>query len=202
MVEIQNWTKGGYTFLKYGESELISMLLAKDDIQISQKIQDFTIMLAMNYMHELPTQISVLKSLKISGIKSKPAQLVVPNVVKSFIHHFKGCKVLSEFQFALADWHFKNQNYALSYLCLIESIVTMVCEKENIPTSGESPRKKAKAIMKNNVKYIPFYNIFKPANKTRNQLAHVTGLKVKKSIEEVQKLNTYLTEFKKLYHAH
>lgn len=146
--ELQNWIKGAHAFTHYGKADLLCQLLADKDKTTAQKLEEFAQTLAINYVRNIKTQIMVLKNLAI-GNYQMPEKLILPRAFNDFATHFDQAKQESQYQFALAKWHYKKGNTALAYMCLTESIVTMGCEIDGMENIFlEETRKKIKARFK------------------------------------------------------
>lgn len=196
--EIQEWTKGAYTFINNGNADLISDLLKANKNNVHDKILKFSMSLSMNYMHEIKSQIAMLKTISNHEKYSGPSKMVIPVILTKFIKHFEKADTLSTYQLKLAEWHNLHHNHALSYLCLVEAIITYICEQEKLPTEGEKNRKTAKNILFKKQNYIKIKNIYDPANNIRKNAAHVTGQSKSKSFENVTNLNSYLKSLNQL----
>lgn len=197
IIKLQNWIKGAYAFSSFGKGEKISELMEEEDKINAEKIQDFSNMLAWNYVHELKSQINVLTSL--NGKKySYPAELILPIVFSDFTKRFSHCKKQSEYQFELSKWQFEKKMYALSCLCLIESIITLVCEKEDMDDKNKDNREEAKKLILHEDKYNPIREIYEPANEIRKSVAHLIENFSVKSKESIKDLKKYITDFGKI----
>ncbi len=195
--ELQSWIKGAYAFSNFGNGFLISDLLKDTNKTASEKIAEFSKVLSMNYLHEVKTQVSILTNLANNDY-SGPEKLVLPRVFKEFTKRFTKLTKLSEYQFELSKWHFDKKNYSLSYLCLIEAIITFVCEKENKDTKNEIMRNEVKGSILNNSEYSTIKEIYVTANKSRKSAAHVIEDTKEKSKKAVSDLNTFQQSFSKM----
>jgi len=194
IINLQNWIKGAYAFSSFGKGEKIAELMKEEDEISAEKVLDFSNVLSFNYVHELKSQINILTSLSKHEY-SYLAKLIVPIVFSDFTKRFIHCKQQSEYQFELCKWQFEKKMYALSCLCLIESIITFVCEKENLNEANKNDRNKAKGIICNCSEYRQLKEIYEPANKIRKSIAHLMenfSIESKKSIED---LKTYINNF-------
>lgn len=204
IIKLQEWIKGAYSFSAFGKGGKISELMKEEDENSANKIQDFSNMLAWNYIHELKSQINVLTSLN-SKEYSYPAKLIVPIVFSDFTKRFNNCKKQSEYQFELSKWQFEKKMYALSCLCLIESIITFVCENENLDDKNKDNRDRAKDLIFQEPAYNSVKEIYAPTNEIRKSAAHLIenfSVKSKKSIKD---LENYINNFElilKNKHAH
>lgn len=198
LLKLQKWAKGGYAFLEYGDTDLICSLLSENHLSASQKLKDFADSLSINYIHEIDHQLNQIKSLATNKRYSAIEQKIVPVIFKNFLKRFDGLTSLSAQQLKLAHWHYEKKNYALSYLCLVESIITYVCELKNIPTSGEVNRGRAKNFIIKDKSLYDIKNIFAPANEYRINTAHVLESSKNNSKVAIQKLREYLHSFSRI----
>lgn len=196
--EMQNWIKGAYSFTHFGNGNLLASLLKNKNKNVSEKLEEFTKFLSMNFIHEVKTQISILTNLSNSDNYDLPEKLIIPKAFKSFSKRFQSLKKVSEYQFELSVWHRENSNYALAYLCLIEAIVTHICEQERFDEQCQDSRNQAKDIIHKNSKYIKEYEIFRIANKYRKNAAHLIGNTHQKSSKAVQELEKFQKDFNKI----
>ncbi len=198
ITQLQDWIKGAHSFMEYGNGYLISDLMKKEGREmVGEKIEDFTNSLKMNYMHEVKTQKNVLTSLQSADYEGH-AKLVLPTVFKSFTDQFSNLNKQSEYQLALANWHFAKKSYAESYLAFIESIVSYVCEKESLVVTNNLDRNHAKGLILNELRYADVRTIFIPANEARKRVAHILENATQKAKTDIKNLKKYLNDFKKI----
>ncbi len=195
--DIQHWIKGSYAFRILGDGHYIADLLREKNKTTAEKIEQFTYVLSMNFIHEIKTQINILTSLASEAF-SLPEKLILPKVFKEFSRRFAGLKNQSDYQFELSLWHKENKKYGLAYLCLIESIVTFVCEQEGKDTTSITERECIKKQIKNKAKYADVYSILKEAKIIRNSTAHLCGKNAQKAKDAVKALDGYQVAFKKI----
>ncbi|HNL06461.1 MAG TPA: TIGR02221 family CRISPR-associated protein [Chitinophagales bacterium] len=194
--QLQDWIKGAHSLIHYGNGYLVSELMEKDNQKIvSDKISNFTDSLLMNYMHEVKTHKDILTSLQKEDDYTGPAKLILPTVFKNFTSAFSNLESISQYQLALAKWHFNKKLYALSYLALIESIVSYVCEKEGWLETNETNRKDAKVKLLKHDKYKAIKVIYAPANEARKSVAHIIENASQKAQENIEALRGYLEAF-------
>lgn len=170
--EMIDWIKGANNLANYGNGDEIAQLLRKKgQNQEAELIEDFSDALRLNYLHELYLKRTNLKTLKnqyTSGIES----LIIPKVLEDFLQRVNNAQKQSEFQFALSKWHKDKKFYALSYIVLVEALITYVWEKENMTDSSYDGREVAKKMMLKDKKYQAVKDIFTIANKVRRNAAH------------------------------
>lgn len=196
--KLQDWIKGAHSFIQYGNGYLVSDLMKQEGNQmVGEKIEEFTNSLKMNYMHEVKTQKAVLTTLQGANYEGH-AKMVLPPVFKNFVQKFSKLTNQSEYQFALAEWHFSKKSYAEAYLAFIESIISFVCEKENWIVNDDKNRYDAKGKILYDVNYSTIKNIYSPANEARKRVAHILENATQKAKDDIRNLDTYLIEFKKI----
>jgi CRISPR-associated Csx2 family protein len=195
ILQLQQWAKGGYAFLEYGDTDMIRDLLSKSNKNAAQRLKEFADTLSMNYIHEIDQQLNNLRSLTESKGYSELEKMIVPQIFKNFLKRFDSKTMLSELQLELAKWHFEKKNYALSYLCLVESMVTYVCEQNNLPTSGEEYRNNAKDKINRDKRLRPIKDIWAPANQIRKNTAHVLEKSKNRSVTAIAELKKFIEGF-------
>lgn len=206
MLEIQKFSKGAYTFDQTGNANLLYGLLIDKNKKIADKLKDFTQVISLNFIHDLKSQISVLTTLADESDYKLPERLIIPVAFKKFREFFKNAKTLSDYQFLLAKWHYEKSTYALSYLCLIESILSFYLESKNKTedeVKNEKERNSAKRELPENLS-----KIYGPANQFRKVIAHVTEEQQKIYIDNkkynitqnnaIKSLGEYLNDFEKI----
>lgn len=195
ILRLQEWAKGGYAFLEYGDTDMIRDLLSKSNKNAAKKLKEFADSLSMNYIHEIDQQLSILRSLVNNKNYSELEKTIVPHIFNNFLNRFDGKSRLSDLQLELAKWHFEKKNYALSYLCLVESLITYVCEINNITTSGESNRLKGKEKILRDKNLKTIKEIWAPANEFRKNAAHVLGNSKNRSDAAIAELKNFIKGF-------
>ncbi len=199
--ELQNWIKGAHSFYHFGNGQLLAELLKEKDKTQSEKLIQFTNVLSMNFIYEIKSQINLLTSLA-SKKYALPEKLILPEAFKSFTKRFSKHNKLSEYQFELSIWHKDNSNFALSYLCLVEAILSFVCEQEKFNATAKDKRDKAKELILKNDRYFKINLIYTKANEYRKNSAHLVENVTSNANEAVKKLNDFHSEFKKILYAH
>ncbi|ULB35861.1 TIGR02221 family CRISPR-associated protein [Proteiniphilum propionicum] len=197
MSELQNWIKGAYSFNHFGNGYLLAELLREKNKTTSDKLTQFTNVLSMNFIHEIKSQISLLTSLA-SNTYPLPEQIILPKAFSAFAKRFSNLKKQSEYQFELSVWHKENSNYGLSYLCLVEAIVTYVCEQEGSVATDEIARNSAKDSIYNDSRYSHIKSIHCKANTYRKNSAHLLENVQVNAQKAVTELSILLLEFNKI----
>lgn len=172
MLEIQKFIKGSYAFETTGNVDLLTRLLKERNANASLKLEEFSKVLSLNFVYDIKSQIAVLRSLSNDEDYQLPEKLIVPVAFKKFLKFFDKAKTLSDYQYLLAEWHFQKSAYALSYLCLIESLISYQLElngKSEQEVKSEDNRNKVKGQLRADINAI-----YGPANQYRKTIAHVT----------------------------
>lgn len=172
MLEIQKFTKASYAFETMGNVDLLTRLLKERNANASLKLEEFSKVLSLNFVYDIKSQLAVLKSLSDENDYQLPEKLIVPVAFKKFLKYFDKAKTLSDYQYLLAEWHFQKSAYALSYLCLIESLISYQLElngKSEQEVKSEDIRNKVKGQLRADINAI-----YGPANQYRKTIAHVT----------------------------
>lgn len=208
ITELQDWIKGAYAFEVAGNANLLVELLKQNNYNESQKLDEFAKMLSLNFVHEVKSHIAVLKTL-VNKKYDLPEALIVPKAFKRFLDFFSNAKTLSDYQLLLAKWHYNKSAFGLSYLCLIESLISYQIERD---TDNEKDVKNVEIRTKTKGNLSPDLNaIFGPANQYRKAIAHVTeeipNVKNKGNIYKIDEakaitnLGTYLKDLERIKNA-
>jgi len=190
--DLMEWIKAVDAFKNYGRADLLVKMFDQEDnikAQTRDTFNMFDINLSMANMSALEKFIQnakrVLPVLKSS--KNYIVQLISPDIVE-FIDRMD-IKPTSKFQFELAKWFRENKNYALSYIVLLEALVTFECESLNLDIHEKDSRDKAKeSLFKSSNKSIK--RLYKELSSTRNDIAHQreSTKDTKSSVERLKSL--------------
>ncbi|MDX1957340.1 MAG: TIGR02221 family CRISPR-associated protein [Leptospiraceae bacterium] len=188
--------KASYEFQNYGNGFLIADLLRDSNQEFSEKILNLSKAISMNYTSDI---IESAKNLsKVQARIPSPYSHFIPNFINQFAKNISAKSNEYEKEYELAKWHYKNKNMSSAYILLAESIVTYVCEKENIkPIRKEDKRKEAKEKLFNETKFRSLKDVSKKISDIRNNIAHNIGTGNLDS--DFAELGNYLAEVKKLF---
>lgn len=126
MIRLSDWITGAFAFKLNGSSAQAARLLEQEGgNSAASLLSKFSDVLSLNDMGQLQQQVQELSGIKYS---SEMARLALEPTVSNFIKRFKNLSP-PEFQFRLAEWHFKNGNYLAAYNDLVECIITKACEE-------------------------------------------------------------------------
>ena len=200
--DLMEWIKAIDAFKNYGHADLLVKLFDNED-SIKTETRDtfnhFDINLSMANMSALRKFIKNAKRVLPVMQKSNShiVRLISPDIV-AFIKRLDKPKV-SEFQLELAKWFYDNKNYALSYIVLLEALVTKECELNSLDIHNKDKRKEAKDSLwntSNNIK-----KVYKDIAGTRNNIAHQkasSSINIEKDIEKLVKYLEDVTKYCKL----
>lgn len=185
LFDISRWIRGVYDFINYGNGYLISELICKQSFdeknridKISENIKNISELININYLTDLQNQIKSLKNIINSRYNGTgPIPYIFP-LIQDFISKFSKIEKASEFQLELSRWYFDNKRYGHGYICLVESILTKLCEIYELDLNDINNRN----IMKNlvlkrlrwakNVYLRELSSKYRFINQVRNRIAH------------------------------
>lgn len=152
VLEMSDWISAASDFTKAGNAYQVADLLNKSgnvrDAEIAKKLIRFSNMVNLNQISGVVELVEDFKSIeRILPEASVQAQLVVRPVVKKYLNAFSNAKSLSQTQFCFAEYQNSLFHYASAFICLIEAIVTWVCERNALDLSDKKARDIAKGII-------------------------------------------------------
>lgn len=177
LFKISEWIRGVYDFVNYGNGYIISGLI--DDTNISRNMENISDLININYLEGLKRQIeSLAKNMEnIDKLKNPVFKYLFDDIIE-FVNRFKNIKSHALFQLEISSWYFENRRYSNGYICLLESIITFMCEINGLEINKEG-KKKAKDYLfdrSNDSKDIKnLMYIFNAVNEIRIDIAHATG---------------------------
>lgn len=191
--DLTKWMKGAYTFKNFGNSDLICSLI--EDKNIKNKLNNFSNAVNINYISSLKESIKSLeKNYELINSIEGPARLIIPKVVSEFLNHFKNINEDHEMFLRLAEWHYKEKRYSLSYTNAQEAFISYakinglsneIGVKKDLHDLDDKLFIKTKGL-KRNLKYEydrlfdkktedilkEFFERFEDCRKIRNNIAH------------------------------
>lgn len=127
ILNVNDWLVGAYSFKEFGNAQMISKLIERENRRdISKRLSTFSDVMGLGYLDGISKQVSNLNAMKNETFSPIP-NCILPHTISDYIKRFN-CKTESEFQFQIAKWYFEHQNYACSYISLLETILTYVQE--------------------------------------------------------------------------
>ncbi len=130
LLEIQEWIKAIDAIKKYSDFDPLVRLLEEEDIekdvnrtfiQLNNSIEMANLAALHQFMQSASKKINAIKN-----SNNKIIQLLAPEVLKLIDELNK--EKLSDFQYTLSKWFYRNKNYSQSYLALFEAVITKTCE--------------------------------------------------------------------------
>jgi len=177
LFKISEWIRGVYDFLNYGNGYIISNLI--EDNKISKNLENISDLLNINYLNGLKQQIKALdKNMKNIDKLNSPVFKYLFNDIIQFVNRFKNIKSDALFQLEISSWYFENRRYSNGYICLVESIITFMCEINNFEINKFN-KNRAKEMLfdkandSEDIEELKY--IFNAINKIRIDIAHATG---------------------------
>lgn len=196
--DLMEWIKAIDAFKNYGHADLLVKLFDSDKnikSQTRDTFNKFDVNLSMANMSALKVFIDNAKRVLPIMTKSNNhiVRLISPDILE-FVKRLDKPKT-SDFQLELAKWFYDNNNYALSYIVLVEALVTKECELNNLDIHAKTSRNDAKNLLWNSSSEIK--KIYKSIAGTRNNIAHQKeSLKID-TLKDVENLPKYLKEVEK-----
>lgn len=188
ILEMSDWIKATNSFIEFGNGYQIASLLKKRQApeinRLADIIKNLSNHININYLSDLRHEIREIKKI-YPNLKELEGALyyVLPNI-KKFTKMFDNNIDDSEFQFILSKWCFENKRYSHGYICLVESLITKICEiyKKNPNHLREREVMKNVFYIKDGVKdeIIELGKLYEVANEFRKKAAYGSFIKIKK----------------------
>ena len=195
--DLMEWIKAVNAFKNYGHADLLVQMFEKEK-NIKSQTKDtfnlFDINLSMANMSALEKFIQNAKRVLpvLQSSTNHIVRLISPDII-AFIKRMDQ-NTTSKFQYELAKWFFENKNYALSYIVLLEALISFECEKNVFDIQDKKDREKAKEILYSGEnKSCKICKIYKKISKIRNDIAHQRK-STSNIIKDVQKLEKYIND--------
>ena len=186
ILTLNEWIIGAYSFSQYGNAYKISELLKGIDNDTSSRLKSFSDEMNLNHLDAIEDEAGKLSSLKNKTYDSLLPEMIVKPVVADFLKEFGAVKNNHAlFQYRLAKWHGEHMNYALSLICLKESIITHICQQEGKDWKSKDEREYVKIKVLNNT---CFKTDYWKITRLRNCVAHSIEIEknVRAMIRELQ----------------
>ena len=199
LMELNETIKASHEFKEYGYAYLFSDILENTDKSLSSILRNFSISRSFNHFYGLKNKIKQLRTLKYDNLDTIQ-QNTLPVSVNEFVKRFDKAKQDSHYQYELACWMFYHKEYGSSAIVLVESLITKLCELENLDFTTKANRDHVKDLLFSNVglyTYRDFNEVWKDANEIRKSVAHSIGNK-QTGRGMVKMLKNYIEKAKKL----
>lgn len=205
LLEIQEWIKAIDAIKRYSDFGPLVRMLENDnkiekDVKNSFVQLNNSIKMANLAAFEIFIKNASKKIKTISNSSNKIVKLLAPEIIKLVNNLNKEKK--SMFQFTLAQWFYKNKNYAFSYLALYESIISKSCELKGYDVNNHDLREEAKKSIGNDKYGKYFYtkrdnpSFANSISNIRNSIAHQNNDRQNQTLEDIKRLEDYLNTFK------
>jgi len=202
LFELQEWIKAIDAIKKYSDFDPLIEILDKEGIELNAH----NAFLQLNNAIDMGNMASIYSFVKtaskkiraISESKNKVIKLLAEEVIALVDELDK--EKMSDFQYALAKWFYKNKNYAMSYMALAEAIITKACEIKGYDIKSQEGRTAGKDYMKI-TKYDDYFSP-KYANgisKIRNNIAHQLDNRGNNVTEDIKRLGTFIETFESFF---
>jgi len=198
LFELQEWIKAIDAIKNYSDFNPLVRLL--DENKIEKEVQNTfinlnnTIGLANIASIRQFIQGASKKIKSIENSENKIVKLLAPEIVRLVEELDKENE--SDFQYKLAQWFYKNKNYALSYIALYEAIITKSCELSNYDISNHDLREDAKRSIGNDKYGKYFYTKYDDSiSVIRNAIVHQSHDRKQLVASDIKKLERFIDFF-------
>jgi len=202
LFEIQEWIKAIDAIKNYSDFNLLVNLL--DENSIEKDVQNTFISLNNNI--SLANIASIRQFIKtaskkiktINSSENKIVKLLAPEILK-LVEELDQDKD-SDFQYNLAQWFYKNKNYALAYIALYEAIITKSCELLSYDIEDHKKREEAKRSIGDDKYGKFFYTKYNDSiSVIRNSIVHQSSDRKSKVANDIKKLKEFIDTFENYF---
>ena len=202
LFEIQEWIKAIDAIKNYSDFNLLVNLL--DENSIEKDVQNTFISLNNNI--SLANIASIRQFIKtaskkiktINSSENKIVKLLAPEILK-LVEELEQEKD-SDFQYNLAQWFYKNKNYALAYIALYEAIITKSCELLSYDIEDHKKREEAKRSIGDDKYGKFFYTKYNDSiSVIRNSIVHQSSDRKSKVANDIKKLKEFIDTFENYF---
>ena len=199
MMDVNDWITGAYSFSEFGNSYKISKLVENEDKGVSTLLQEFSNLMNLNHLHAIQKISQRLGAIKNKSYATLLPELTINPIVQSFINQFNvNGNNHSLFQLKVARWQLEHRKYAQAMLTAQESMITYVCEQNELKWDDFDNRELAKSLL--SYKDIPgarcdkrLKKIYRELKPLRNCTAH--SIETTKNVPEMLRiLNTCISD--------
>ena len=204
IIDINNWIIGAYSFSKFGNAYMISELIQQENLSAANLLVDFSNVMNLNHLFAIKTIAQRLSSIKNAQYNTSLPKLIINPIIDNFINTFKPSTTTKEsvFQLKVARWQLEHRKYAQAFMTLIESIVSNVCEMNNMDSGIYQKRELAKeALRHSNQSNLlcdeQLVKIYQKIRKMRNATAHAIEINTN-SNKMINTLNTVTKQLERI----
>jgi len=205
LLEIQEWIKAIDAIKKYSDFDPLVRLL-ENDSDIEKKVQNTFI--SLNNTIEMANMSAMKKFVENAAKKISLIQESKNNIVKllapqvELIVNELNKETMSDFQYNLSKWFYKNKNYALSYIALYEAVITKSCERSNYDIEDHFMREEAKKSIGNDKYGKYFYTKYDNSlSKIRNSIVHQDFIRQELVLNDIEKLEQFINHFEGYFNS-
>ena len=152
ILEINDWISGASEFMGSGNAYKIADLLdgnavaTQSDLYAAKVLREFSDVLNFNYIGAIQEQVRNIRKIDFEHM-SEYGRLIAKSVVDAFLDRFKRAKLLSQYQYYLAEFQFVQKHYAAAALCLSEAYVSFMAECAGYNVEDKQDRLGAKNLL-------------------------------------------------------
>lgn len=198
LFELQEWIKAIEAIKKYSDFNPLVEILKKEkvEVKVSNAFKELNNAIDMANMAAMQKFVRNANK-KINAITqsdNKVIKLLAKEVI-TLVNELD-YERMSDFQYALAKWFYKNKNYAMSYMALAEAIVTKNCELKLLDRNDleKENQKRVKSIDYPYDKY--FQSSFEGSiSDIRNNIAHQLEKRSDNTTRDIEKLKFFIEKF-------
>lgn len=198
LFELQEWIKAIDAIKKYSDFDPLVAILEKEKIEtkVDNAFTELNNAIGIANMAAIKKFVenASRKIRNISESNNKIITLLAGEVIKLVdeLNHER----MSDFQYALAKWFYKNKNYAMSYMALAEAIVTKNCEISNLDRKDLS-KENIKATKSISYPYDKLFQKIYPDSITniRDNIAHQLNERKDSAGRDIEKLSKFIKDF-------
>ena len=211
--DLMKWIKGANAFKQYGNTyEFLDMI---EDDRLRNTLEEFSNSMNMNYIWNIKENIGKINKIE-ETIKTLdgPAELLLPDILERFVENFGKRQETFEMLLSLAEWHYNQKRYSMSFVNIIEAIYTFVGKileiedinnkakeriREWIDEISEENKMNYKNLLKEEINNrIELREIFETFRVIRNSISHT--LENKSEMQEIiSKIPQNIEKLRKIF---
>lgn len=140
IMDVQDWITGAYNFIEFGNAYKMAKLLEGDKStdyrEAAKGLRKFADLKNLNRLSEFRKEISSLRPLMNNEKLPPIGQIMIPDIIGSFINRFPANLSDYAYKYRMAEWHEKHHNYGYAFINLVESALSYCCEL--VPDKNEN----------------------------------------------------------------
>ncbi|CZE46830.1 TIGR02221 family CRISPR-associated protein [Campylobacter geochelonis] len=195
--ELLEWGKAIRSLKIYGNSKDLLRLINKteDKKDIKNAFNDFSNALNMSDMLALQKAVrNLYTKIKFFTESENEIYKIIGKELLSFINRLN-VEEFHIFQYELAKWYQENQNYPLSYVVLVEAVVSAIAKRDGLDSNKKKDNIFIKEIAQNEYKY------FECIREIRNGIAHAleNNKEIIENEDAIKNLPKYIKDLSYLF---